>query len=55
MSTIAYIGLGSNLGDSRQILTQAVSRLSTLGPVKFPGYIRVRLWGLKTSRIIIMP
>ncbi|EET81274.1 2-amino-4-hydroxy-6-hydroxymethyldihydropteridine diphosphokinase [Acinetobacter radioresistens] len=34
MSTIAYIGLGSNLGDSRQILTQAVSRLSTLGPVK---------------------
>jgi len=35
MSTIAYIGLGSNLGDSRQILTQAVSRLSTLGPVKY--------------------
>ncbi|MCK4102361.1 2-amino-4-hydroxy-6-hydroxymethyldihydropteridine diphosphokinase [Acinetobacter radioresistens] len=34
MSTIAYIGLGSNLGDSRQSLTQAVSRLSTLGPVK---------------------
>lgn len=34
MSTIAYIGLGSNLGDSRQILTQAVSRLSMLGPVK---------------------
>lgn len=34
MSTIAYIGLGSNLGDSRQILTQAVSGLSTLGPVK---------------------
>lgn len=34
MSTIAYIGLGSNLGDSRQILTQAVSRLSTLGPIK---------------------
>ncbi|MDK8754630.1 2-amino-4-hydroxy-6-hydroxymethyldihydropteridine diphosphokinase [Acinetobacter radioresistens] len=34
MSTIAYIGLGSNLGDSRQILTQAVSRLSTLGLVK---------------------
>ena len=34
MSTIAYIGPGSNLGDSRQILTQAVSRLSTLGPVK---------------------
>ncbi|MCX0338774.1 2-amino-4-hydroxy-6-hydroxymethyldihydropteridine diphosphokinase [Acinetobacter radioresistens] len=34
MNTIAYIGLGSNLGDSRQILTQAVSRLSTLGPVK---------------------
>ncbi len=34
MSTIAYIGLGSNLGDSRQILTQAVSSLSTLGPVK---------------------
>lgn len=29
-----YIGLGSNLGDSRQILTEAVSKLATLGVIK---------------------
>lgn len=29
-----YIGLGSNLGDSRQILCQAVAQLATLGAVK---------------------
>ncbi|MQW90854.1 2-amino-4-hydroxy-6-hydroxymethyldihydropteridine diphosphokinase [Acinetobacter wanghuae] len=29
-----YIGLGSNLGDSRQILTEAVSKLATLGTIK---------------------
>lgn len=29
-----YIGLGSNLGDSRQILTEAVSKLATLGAIK---------------------
>jgi 2-amino-4-hydroxy-6-hydroxymethyldihydropteridine diphosphokinase len=29
-----YIGLGSNLGDSRQILIEAVAKLSTLGQVK---------------------
>ena len=31
---ITYIGLGSNLGDSRQILTDAVAKLTTLGQVK---------------------
>ena len=31
MSNITYIGLGSNLGDSRQILTEAVQKLATLG------------------------
>lgn len=31
---ITYIGLGSNLGDSRQILTDAVAKLATLGQVK---------------------
>lgn len=34
MSILTYIGLGSNLGDSRQILSEAVSKLATLGPVK---------------------
>ena len=34
MSTITYIGLGSNLGDSRQILLEAVQKLATLGTVK---------------------
>ncbi|MDM1322894.1 2-amino-4-hydroxy-6-hydroxymethyldihydropteridine diphosphokinase [Acinetobacter pseudolwoffii] len=31
---VTYIGLGSNLGDSRQILAQAVQKLATLGQVK---------------------
>ncbi|MDY6484565.1 2-amino-4-hydroxy-6-hydroxymethyldihydropteridine diphosphokinase [Acinetobacter faecalis] len=34
MSVVTYIGLGSNLGDSRQILTEAVQNLATLGQVK---------------------
>ncbi|KCX14820.1 2-amino-4-hydroxy-6-hydroxymethyldihydropteridine diphosphokinase [Acinetobacter sp. 1264765] len=29
-----YIGLGSNLGDSRQILSEAIAKLKTLGEVK---------------------
>lgn len=32
--TITYIGLGSNLGDSKEILTEAVAKLATLGRVK---------------------
>ncbi|WP_171262923.1 2-amino-4-hydroxy-6-hydroxymethyldihydropteridine diphosphokinase [Acinetobacter sp. ANC 4169] len=32
--TVTYIGLGSNLGDSRQILIEAVQKLATLGTVK---------------------
>lgn len=31
---ITYIGLGSNLGDSQQILTEAVHKLAGLGEVK---------------------
>ena len=34
MSVITYIGLGSNLGDSAQILREAVEKLSTLGRVQ---------------------
>ncbi|RZJ21936.1 MAG: 2-amino-4-hydroxy-6-hydroxymethyldihydropteridine diphosphokinase [Acinetobacter sp.] len=34
MMTVTYIGLGSNLGDSRQILAEAVQKLATLGSVK---------------------
>lgn len=34
MTTKTYIGLGSNLGDSRQILSEAISKLKTLGEVK---------------------
>ena len=34
MTTVTYIGLGSNLGDSRQILLEAVQKLATLGTVK---------------------
>ena len=32
--TITYIGLGSNLGDSRQILREAVQKLAMLGAVQ---------------------
>lgn len=31
---VTYIGLGSNLGDSRQILAEAVQKLATLGQAK---------------------
>ena len=34
MSVITYIGLGSNLGDSREILVQAVKKLATLGQIQ---------------------
>ena len=34
MTITTYIGLGSNLGDSRQILTEAIAKLKTLGMVK---------------------
>lgn len=34
MMTVTYIGLGSNLGDSRQILAEAVQKLATLGAAK---------------------
>ncbi|WP_391486171.1 2-amino-4-hydroxy-6-hydroxymethyldihydropteridine diphosphokinase [Acinetobacter pittii] len=34
MTTKTYIGLGSNLGDSRQILSEAIAKLKTLGEVK---------------------
>ena len=34
MSTVTYIGLGSNLGDSVQILKEAVVKLTTLGQVR---------------------
>ncbi len=32
--TVTYIGLGSNLGDSQQILTEAVHKLASLGVVQ---------------------
>lgn len=34
MSTLTYIGLGSNLGESQQILAEAYQKLATLGAVK---------------------
>ena len=34
MSVVTYIGMGSNLGDSRQILQYAVQRLKDLGQVQ---------------------
>ena len=34
MSIVTYIGLGSNLGDSKVILTEAVHKLASLGAVK---------------------
>ena len=34
MSNLTYIGLGSNLGDSKVILTEAVYKLASLGNVK---------------------
>ena len=33
MSIVTYIGMGSNLGDSAQILKEAVAQLATLGAV----------------------
>ncbi|OTG79289.1 2-amino-4-hydroxy-6-hydroxymethyldihydropteridine diphosphokinase [Acinetobacter sp. ANC 5054] len=32
--TVTYIGLGSNLGDSQQILTEAVHKLASLGAIQ---------------------
>ena len=34
MTVRSYIGLGSNLGDSEQILREAVEKLATLGSVQ---------------------
>lgn len=34
MSIVTYIGLGSNLGDSLQIMVEAVHKLAALGAVK---------------------
>ena len=34
MTIRTYIGLGSNLGDSQQILSEAVAKLAVLGSVK---------------------
>lgn len=34
MTITTYIGLGSNLGDSRQILSEAIAKLKTLGMVR---------------------
>ncbi|SEO43788.1 2-amino-4-hydroxy-6-hydroxymethyldihydropteridine diphosphokinase [Acinetobacter sp. yr461] len=34
MTITTYIGLGSNLGDSRQILSEVIAKLKTLGMVK---------------------
>jgi len=34
MTISTYIGLGSNLGDSRQILSEAITKLKTLGMVR---------------------
>ena len=34
MTITTYVGMGSNLGDSRQILQQAVQQLQTLGEVQ---------------------
>ena len=34
MTTRTYIGLGSNLGDSQQILSEAVAKLTSLGLVQ---------------------
>ncbi len=34
MTVTTYIGLGSNLGDSRQILSESIAKLKTIGEVK---------------------
>lgn len=34
MSVISYIGLGSNLGDSQEILKEAIEKLRSLGQVR---------------------
>ena len=45
MSVVTYIGLGSNLGDSRQILTEAVQNLATLGTRSLPSAAKYRRYG----------
>lgn len=52
MTIRTYIGLGSNLGDSQQILSEAVVKLASLGSVKVSSFIKVRRWVLRTSQII---
>lgn len=34
MSVVSYIGLGSNLGDSQEILKEAIEKLQSLGQVR---------------------
>ena len=52
MSVVTYIGLGSNLGDSRKILTEAVAKLAALGRVKTSKLYQSHRWGRKINRII---
>lgn len=52
MSIVTYIGLGSNLGDSKVILTEAVHKLASLGDVKISSCIKAHRWGRKTNPII---
>ncbi len=52
MTVTTYIGLGSNLGDSRQILSEAIAKLKSLGEVKVSKLYQSPLWVPKISRII---
>jgi len=59
MTVRSYIGLGSNLGDSEQILREAVEKLATLGSVQASRLylfrrldcIKAHLWGHKINHI----
>ena len=44
--------LRSNLGDSRQILSEAIAKLKSLGEVKVSKLYQSPLWVPKISRII---
>ncbi len=53
MSIVTYIGLGSNLGDSKVILTEAVHKLASLAVRNISQVvIKAHPWGRKINPII---
>ena len=52
--TVAYVGLGANIGEPRRQLEAATERLKNLPAtklVRLSGFTEARPWGTWTSRI----